>query len=100
DADDRLDRTYFEKTLRILENEPDIAFVSTWVQAFGEEKWFWKRDRCDLIKLLAECTVNGSALVRRSAVLAVGGYDGRMGAQGDEDWDLWISLVEHGYRGT
>jgi ABC-type polysaccharide/polyol phosphate transport system ATPase subunit/glycosyltransferase involved in cell wall biosynthesis len=100
DADDRLERTYFERAVRILEGDPGIAFVSSWIRAFGAEEWVWKQDRCDLIKLLAECTINGSALVRRSAVLAVGGYDSHMGAQGDEDWDLWISLVERGYRGA
>ena len=38
--------------------------------------------------------------MRREAVDAVGGYDEHMAAQGDEDWDLWISLVEKGFRGT
>jgi hypothetical protein len=33
-------------------------------------------------------------------VLAVGGYDTSMPLQGDEDWDLWLTLVERGYRGV
>jgi hypothetical protein len=33
-------------------------------------------------------------------VLAVGGYDTSMPVQGDEDWDLWLTLVERGHRGV
>jgi ABC-2 type transport system ATP-binding protein len=100
DADDRLDRTYFEKAVQILDENAEIAFVSCWLRTFGDEEWPWNPDRCDLIKLLAECTVCTAALVRREAVIAVGGYDPALVLQGNEDWDLWISLVEQGYRGT
>jgi len=100
DADDSLAPTCLEKTVRILDADPSITFVSAWVQLFGEEEWLWKQERCDLPALLAECTVMTAALVRREAVLAVGGYDGAMPAQGDEDWDLWLSIVERGGRGT
>jgi ABC-type polysaccharide/polyol phosphate transport system ATPase subunit/glycosyltransferase involved in cell wall biosynthesis len=99
DADDKLEPTYLDKAVRILDQDPSIAFVSSWIRAFGDEDWVWKQARCDLPQLLAECTVNGAALVRRSALLAVGGYDVTM-KTGDEDWDLWITLAERGYRGT
>ena len=100
DADDRLEPTYFEKAVRLLDAQPALAFVSSWLRTFGDEEWEWTPERCDLPALLAECTVSTAALVRRSAVLAVGGYDVAMGTQGYEDWDLWISLVERGYTGT
>jgi glycosyltransferase involved in cell wall biosynthesis len=38
-----------------------------------------------------------SSLFRRSDLLAVGGW--RPFAPGYEDWNLWLTLVEHGYRG-
>lgn len=100
DADDALLPTYFAKASAILDADSSIAFVSTWLETFGDESWVWRQDRCDLAMLLAECTVCTAALVRRSALAAVGGYDERMPAQGYEDWDLWISLVERGFAGT
>ena len=42
--------------------------------------------------------MNGAALVRRSALEAVGGFDESM-RDGCEDWDLWIGLVERGLKG-
>ena len=100
DADDKLHPTFIEKTTALLDADPTLAFVSTWLETFGDENWVWRQERCDFPALLAECVVLTAAPVRREAIDAVGGYDGNMVASGDEDWDLWISLVEHGFRGT
>ncbi len=99
DADDRLRPSCLEKMARVLDEEPSVAFVSSWLRAFGTEEWDWQPERCDLPALLSENTVLTAALVRREAVLGVGGYDTAMPAQGDEDWDLWLTLVERGHQG-
>ena len=77
-----------------------VTFVSCWLRTFGDEEWEWKPERCDLPTLLWEDTVLTASLVRREAVVAAGGYDTRMPVQGDEDWDLWLTLVERGHRGV
>src|SRR5262245_62911105 len=99
DADDRLEPTLLEKSVAALEEDPSLAFVSHWLRAFGDETGDWTPTRCDLTTLLDLNTVNGAALVRRSAVDAVGGFDESL-RDGCEDWDLWIALVERGFRGT
>jgi glycosyltransferase involved in cell wall biosynthesis len=98
DADDRLAPTWFEKAVAALDADPSIAFVSHWLEAFGDERWTWKPERCDLPALLARNSVNGAALVRRAAFDAVGGYDESL-REGCEDWDFWLRLVEHGFGG-
>jgi len=100
DADDTLDPAFFAKAVPLLDADPALAFVSCWLRGFGGEPWVWRQDRCDLATLLAECTVCTAALVRRALVLECGGYDTAMPTPGDEDWDLWISLVERGHRGV
>jgi GT2 family glycosyltransferase len=98
DADDRLAPTCLERSVTALEQNPAIAFVSHWVRTFGDEDRTWRPERCDFPALLDVNTVNGAALVRRDALLAVGGFDEAM-RSGCEDWDLWISLVERGFPG-
>jgi len=100
DADDKLHPRFLEKTVSVLENDPSVTFVSTWVECFGLESWTWSQERCDFPKLLAECVVLTASPVRREAVEAVGGYDTERYLFGSEDWDLWITLVERGHRGT
>jgi glycosyltransferase involved in cell wall biosynthesis len=98
DADDRLAPEWFEKGVVLLEANPDVAFVSHWLETFGDEQWTWTPRSCELSALLARNTINGAALVRRPAFEAVGGYAEHM-RHGCEDWDLWLRLVEQGYRG-
>ena len=99
DADDKLAPTWFEKAMKVLDEQPTVAFVSHWLETFGDEHWTWKPERCDLPALLARNTVNGAAVVRRDAFEAVGGYDESM-REGCEDWDLWLRLVERGFDGA
>ena len=99
DADDKLAPTWFEKAVGVLERQPDMMFVSHWLETFGDERWTWTPERCDLPSLLARNAVNGAALVRRRAFEAVGGYNEDM-REGCEDWDFWLRLVEAGFHGT
>ena len=100
DADDKLDTRFFEKTLEAFARDPGLTFVSTRLQMFGIEDRQWPSgNRCDLSALLCDVSVI-PALVRRDAVQAVGGYDEGMPGEGNEDWDLWISVVESGHRGV
>src|SRR5207248_10333354 len=64
DADDRLEPTYFEKAVPVLDADTATAFVSCWLRSFGEEQWEWKPERCDLPALLWEDTVLTASLVR------------------------------------
>lgn len=99
DADDKLAPAWFEKAVKVLDDRPDLAFVSHWLETFGDEHWTWKPERCDLPALLARNTVNGAAVVRREAFEAVGGYDVSM-REGCEDWDFWLRLAERGFPGA
>jgi glycosyltransferase involved in cell wall biosynthesis len=99
DADDRLKPRMLERSVAELESQPTLAFASHWLETFGEECGTWQPERCDFPALLDVNTVNGAALVRRSALLAAGGYDESF-RDGCEDWDLWITMVERGLAGT
>ena len=99
DADDLLEPEMLEKSVRALDAQPDVSFVSHWLRAFGDEAWDWTPERCDFPALLDSNTVNGAALVRREALLEVGLFDESM-RDGCEDWDLWITMVERGHRGV
>ena len=101
DADDRLHPEYLARTVRVLDEDNSIGFVSTRMEMFGAESRVWPDDtRCDLETLLCHDPVHCAALVRRASVLRVGGYDDRMAHQGNEDWDLWLGIAESGLRGV
>jgi glycosyltransferase involved in cell wall biosynthesis len=99
DADDLLEPTWIERGLARLDADPDLAFVSHWMQTFGDESWAWTPGDCELATLLDVNSVNSAALVRRAVVDAVGGFDETM-RDGCEDWEFWIRVTEAGFRGA
>jgi len=99
DADDVLESHMLERSVAALDAAPSIAFASHWLRTFGDEQWDWTPSSCDFPALLDMNTVNGSALVRRSAVESIGGFDETF-LDGCEDWDFWITMVEQGHPGT
>jgi glycosyltransferase involved in cell wall biosynthesis len=98
DSDDRLRPRFLEALVPILDENPAKSFVSFWLTVFGDEHWEWQPERIDLDGLLRDCSIATAALVRREAVLEVGGFDPAM-EQGHEDWDLWLSLSARGHEG-
>ena len=98
DADDTLEGTYLEKTVTLLESRPDIGFAYSWVRRFGAVEGVWEPEDFNLKNLLHYNHVSVSAMFRRQAWEAVGGYWDDM-QPGYEDWEFWIRLGAEGYPG-
>ena len=99
DADDKLAPEFLEKTVHKLEEDTShkVAFVTTWLQEFGERDNVWQTQDFDVIQLLTTNTVHVASLFRKKAWDEVGGYKKGM-SRGYEDWEFWLSIVERGYR--
>jgi glycosyltransferase involved in cell wall biosynthesis len=98
DADDKLESTYLEKALLLLESNQGISFVYPWTQVFGKESRVWRAPQFDAAELLQRNQLNPPAVFRRSAWEATGGFREEM-RKGYEDWEFWIRLAGLGLRG-
>jgi glycosyltransferase involved in cell wall biosynthesis len=96
-ADDRVEPTYFEKCLFLLESNPGISFAYSLIRTFGRDEGVGVTQPFNLGLLLAYNHVCGSAVVLKKAWEAVGGFDPLMPAY--VDWDFWIRLGKRGFRG-
>ncbi|MFF3878766.1 glycosyltransferase family 2 protein [Streptomyces sp. NPDC001978] len=98
DADDVIATTMLEKTVAVLDSDPDIAIASTDVFTFTDDDLppqamplpAYSREL-----LLQRLIMFYCSLYRREAWQTVGGYDQSMRA--GEDWDFWIGCAEHGF---
>lgn len=93
DADDRLEDDFLEKTIPVLEDNPDVGVAFGTVQLFGESNGIWQQPDFSVKRLLLDNMVVVSALFRRDDFTAIGGYRLNM-VHGWEDWDFWLSMVE------
>jgi len=98
DADDRLMPEYFEKTTQILDNDPAVGLVTSQYRVFDERDNIVTFESCKLPEILAENRAMVSSVFRKEAWAAAGGFFEGFSLSGFEDWDLWISLLEQGWK--
>src|SRR4051812_29687900 len=67
DADDRIEPDMLAATLAVLECRPEVGFVYTDVQMFGEENRIWSGGAYSLDKLRFDCPLVPITLFRRRA---------------------------------
>ncbi len=97
DPDDRLDPTFYEKAVAILDEQSAVGLVTGHLEFFDERGGVLAYEDCDFPELLVANRVVEPAVFRREAWEQAGGYRS-FSKNGIEDWDLWITLVEQGYR--
>ncbi|MEO1007726.1 MAG: glycosyltransferase [Planctomycetota bacterium] len=101
DADDILAPAFLERVVGAMDRDPGLAAVGTlvafWSESPGEVTGSWLPVGFDRDILCCDnWACNATALLRRDAVLAAGGYDERLTAF--EDWDLYCALARRGER--
>lgn len=101
DADDVASPGAIEALADALDADPGAAVAWGDLETFG-----LTRARVPMVPVLDAWYVTyasnlpASALFRRDALTAVGGWRLAEGHDALSDWDLWMALAEHGYRGV
>jgi glycosyltransferase involved in cell wall biosynthesis len=96
DADDVLKPDYLERTVACMEASPDVGIVATQLEFFGEVTGTWRPRSHSLLTMLWKNCLPSASLFRRVAWEEAGGYTPELEAC--HDWDLWLSIVERGWR--
>jgi glycosyltransferase involved in cell wall biosynthesis len=98
DADDRLAAGALERLRGALDEHLDAGF------AYGDQRLFGAMDAVmrfppyDPLRLLDRHLIGPTALMRRTMLDDIGGYDTAFALY--EDWELWIDALAHGWRGV
>lgn len=92
DSDNQLIQDFIQDAIAVFEKHQDVGVVYGNAEYFGEKKGIWKVSQYDLKKMLARNYIDACAVYRKSVWAEVGGYDGNMPHQGEEDWVFWIAL--------
>ncbi len=98
DDDDLIEPTTLEKLAWYLEAHPELAMAKGSSVAFGGQRYHATVGFAAGNLFLDLNPVTIMTLVRREALLQVGGFDASL-VHGLEDWDLWLKLAAHGHWG-
>lgn len=94
DVDMELPPTTIEEAVRTLKNEYDAVIVPE--NSFGVGIWA-KAKNLERQCYWGDDTIEAPRIVKSSAWETIGGLDEEIGGGGD-DWDLYQTLLERGYR--
>ncbi len=92
DSDNKIVPEVFIEAIAILEKEHEIDMVYTDAIYFGGKSGNWKVGDFDGIILFINNYIDACALIRKSVLQELGGYDKNMPAMGNEDWELWVNF--------
>lgn len=95
DADDKIDPSYVEKALKILDESEEVGAVYCQADLFGKKSGRWHLPDFSLEHMLLDNIVFVTAMFRKEDWEKVGGFSTDM-KHGMEDYDFWLSMLELG----
>jgi peptidoglycan/xylan/chitin deacetylase (PgdA/CDA1 family)/glycosyltransferase involved in cell wall biosynthesis/SAM-dependent methyltransferase len=99
DADDTLERGYFEAAAAHLDSDADLYFVSCAMRAFEGASYVWSPSAPTFVDAISTGGVpHASTMLRRRLWKEVGGFDESL--RSFELLDFWASAIERGFRGV
>lgn len=97
DSDDKIEASYIEKAVRILEQNTHIGVVYCYAVLFGLKSGRWELPNYSFDKMLLDNIVFVTALFHKREWERVGGFNIEM-KHGMEDYDFWISILDLGFE--
>jgi glycosyltransferase involved in cell wall biosynthesis len=98
DSDDTLAPAFLARTVAVLDADPSVDVVHTWIARTGRHHGTWETGPFAIPDMLSRCTIHVASLYRRRVWELAGGYDPRF-VESCEDWDFWLGAAARGWQG-
>lgn len=98
DADDLIDKTFYSKAIKLLEQYKNVSFVYSWVEFFGARTGIWPTFNTEFPYFMGMNMLTAFVVVRREEFINFGANKKVM-EYGLEDYEGWLSMCAHGYSG-
>lgn len=98
DADDTIEPEYVEKAVKILNENPKVGVVYCKYKIFGDDELQINNSKFCAKELLFDNYIISSSMFRKKDFLNIGKYCEVFNNIGCEDWDLWLSFAEKGFK--
>jgi glycosyltransferase involved in cell wall biosynthesis len=94
--DDKYESTYFEKAIKIFNENPEIGVVTTDLEFFGDQTGVYvKGNQWTMEAQLDANQIHGGSMFRRE-ILGTEGWD--INAKECGDWEMWLRACNQGWK--
>ncbi len=98
DADNTIRPQFAKQALLVFQKDSGLGVVYGDAMYFGEKQGIWKVGGFDKFRLLRKNYIDACAIIKKEVFDNLGGYDVNMPHQGNEDWDLWLRVLNSKYK--
>ncbi|MDC0834410.1 glycosyltransferase [Geitlerinema sp. CS-897] len=99
DADNKIKPNYITQAIALGDRDPQLGVVYGDCEYIGDKTGVWKIPDFDINLLAVGNYIDACAVVRKTLWEDCGGYDSDIPEKmGYEDWDLWLSAAERGWK--
>lgn len=98
DADDLICHETIMDSVKIMESDSKTGVVYGNCKYFGEREYMLKVKNVDKRNLLKGNTIALCSVIRKKAFDETGGFDEQLSRKGLEDWDMWMMMIEKGWK--
>ncbi|MBS1622441.1 MAG: glycosyltransferase [Bacteroidetes bacterium] len=98
DSDNMVRDTYISKGVAAMEQDSTIGVVYSDFKYCGAADHVRRNGSFDIQKLVIINPIDICSVVRRSAYDDVGGFDMYLSRLGLEDWEIWFTFYERGWK--
>lgn len=97
DGDDKIEASYVEKAVNVLDGNEAVGIVYCKARMFGSKNSIWELEEFSMDRILFSNSIFITAMYRRKDYDRTRGYNPNM-IYGYEDWDFWLSMLELGVK--
>ncbi|KAB1155854.1 glycosyltransferase family 2 protein [Flavobacterium luteum] len=99
DSDDKFDKTFISKALKVINDDPKIGIVSCWGKRFVGNTYYdiFKPNGKNIEDFLFQNAAIGNSMFRKKCWIEAGGYDENM-KKGYEDWEFYLRISKLGWN--
>ncbi|MGC9502968.1 glycosyltransferase [Baaleninema sp.] len=99
DADNKIKPNYITQAIDLFDRDPRLGVVYGDCEYIGDKIGVWEIPEFDINRLAVGNYIDACAVVRKTLWEDCGGYDPDIPEKlGYEDWDLWLSAAERGWK--
>ena len=93
DGDDRIEDTYVEYVVQLLNENTSMVDASSWMKIFGVLDAIVRSIGENIVSFLSRNCCQATHILCREVFEKCGGYDETM-KSGFEDWDFFLNMLE------